>query len=108
MLHGDDFIEPTSTVRKAIGRNVDDAHNKRAVKVQCAAESIPIHLFIIRKTGATCWQLPHIRCKTSSHRILGDRTRNHELQQVVRAAGFGADASELKAAEGLSAHKGAG
>ena len=41
-------------------------------------------------------------------RVLGDRARQDELQQVVGAAGLAADARHLEAAERLPADQGAG
>src|SRR5688500_10364362 len=47
-------------------------------------------------------------CEAAAERVLGDRARDHELEGVVRAAGLGADAGELEAAEGLAVHERAG
>ena len=33
------------------------------------------------------------RCEAASHGVLGDRARQHELQQIIRPARLGADAA---------------
>src|SRR3954452_16571545 len=43
--------------------------------------------------------------EAAAHLVLGDRSRQHELQQVVRAAGLRADAAQLEPAEGLAVHQ---
>ena len=42
------------------------------------------------------------------HRVLRNAPGVHELQQIIRAAGFGADAAHLEAAEGLAVDDGSG
>src|SRR6187551_1780923 len=42
-------------------------------------------------------------CEAAAHRVLTDRARLQELQQVVRPAGLVADAAELEATERMAA-----
>ena len=48
------------------------------------------------------------RGEAAPHGVLGDSPRQHELQQVIRAARLGADARQLEAAERLPVDQGAG
>ena len=49
-----------------------------------------------------------VRGKPAPHGVFGDAAGEEEFVQVVGAAGLGADARELEAAEGLAVDQGAG
>src|SRR5690349_5739305 len=49
-----------------------------------------------------------VRGEAATHRVFGADARLDELEEVFAAAGFGADAGETEAAEGLPADQGAG
>jgi len=46
-----------------------------------------------------------LRGESAAHRVFGNVDRDEELQEVVRAAGFAADAGHAVAAEGVSLNK---
>lgn len=43
-----------------------------------------------------------------AHRVLGDASWVHELQQIIGATGFGTDPAHLEATEGLAVDDGTG
>ena len=49
-----------------------------------------------------------LRREPPAHRVLGDAAGQQKLEQVIRAAGLGADARELEAAERLAVDQGPG
>ena len=48
------------------------------------------------------------RNEAPSQGIFHDVARHHELEEIIRAAGLGADAGHLEASEGMAAHDSAG